>query len=124
MPDARRALGRLGEEVAVRHLRRHGYVIVERNYRCPDGEMDIIARDQGRLAFVEVRARRSTAFGTPEESVTPRKQARLAMVARNYLQEKGLADVEWGIDVVAIEFTPRGTLQRIELIRNAVTECS
>jgi len=124
MPDARRALGRLGEEVAVRHLRRHGYVIVERNYRCPDGEMDIIARDQGRLAFIEVRARRSTAFGTPEESVTPRKQARLAMVARNYLQEKGLADVEWGIDVVAIEFTPRGTLQRIELIRNAVTECS
>jgi putative endonuclease len=114
----------LGEEVAVRHLRRHGYVIVERNYRCPDGEMDIIARDQGRLAFIEVRARRSTAFGTPEESVTPRKQARLAMVARNYLQEKGLADVEWGIDVVAIEFTPRGTLQRIELIRNAVTECS
>ncbi len=122
MPNARRALGQLGEELAVRHLLRLGYVILERNYRCPEGEMDIIARDRERLAFVEVRARRSKAFGTPEESVTPRKQARLATVARSYLQDKGYADVDWGIDVVALEFTPRGTLQRIGLVRNAVME--
>jgi putative endonuclease len=122
VPDARRALGQLGEDLAVRHLQRLGYEILERNYRCPSGEMDIVARDQNRLAFVEVRARRSTAFGTPEESVTPRKQARLALVARSYLEEKGYADVDWGIDVVAIVFTPRGVLQRIGLIRNAVME--
>lgn len=122
MPDARRVLGQLGEELAARHLQRMGYEILERNYRCPSGEMDIIARDQGRMAFVEVRARRSMAFGTPEESVTPRKQTRLALVARCYLQEKGYADVEWGIDVVAVQFTSRGAVQRIELIRNAVTE--
>jgi len=122
MPSSRRALGQLGEELAVRHLQQLGYVILERNYRCPSGEVDIIARDHERLAFVEVRARRGTSFGTPEESVTRRKQMRLVTVARNYLQEQGYADVDWGIDVVAVEFTPRGVLRRIELIRNAVTE--
>lgn len=86
--------------------------------------MDIIARDQERLAFVEVRARRSTSYGTPEESVTPQKQERLANVARTYLEEQGYTDVDWGIDVVAMEFTTRGQLQRIELLRNAVMEMS
>jgi len=124
MTNARRALGQLGEDLAVKHLRRLGYVILERNYRCPTGEIDIIARDQERLAFVEVRARRGTAYGTPEESVTPRKQVRLAAVARHYLQEKGFENVDWGIDVVAVEFTSRGVLKRIECLRNAVTEAS
>lgn len=124
MTNARRALGQLGEDLAAQHLQRLGYVILERNYRCPSGEIDIIARDQERLAFVEVRARRGTAYGTPEESVTPRKQARLAAVARHYLQEKGCEDVDWGIDVVSVEFTSRGVLQRIECLRNAVIEAS
>ena len=124
IPNTRRALGQLGEELAVQHLKSLGYLILKRNYRCQHGEVDIIARDQERLAFVEVRARRGTAFGTPEESVTPRKQERLATVARSYLQETGYADVDWGIDVVAVELTPRGGLRRIELIRNAVVETS
>jgi len=122
VPDSRRALGQLGEDLAVHHLQRLGYIVLERNYRCPQGEVDIIARDGERLAFVEVRARRGTAFGTPKESVTPRKQARLVILARNYLQERGYSDVDWGIDVVAVQLTPRGTLQHIELIRNAVME--
>jgi putative endonuclease len=112
----------LGESLAVRHLQELGYVILERNYRCRDGEVDIVARDGDRLAFVEVRARRTQAYGTPEESVTLRKQERLARVARSYLQENGCADVDWGIDVVALEFTPGGILERLELIRNAVME--
>ncbi len=122
MPDLRRALGQLGEDMAARHLQRLGYVILERNYRCPQGEVDIIARDGERLAFVEVRARRGTAFGTPKESVTARKQARLVTVALNYLQEHSYSDVDWGIDVVALQFTPRGVLQHMEVIRNAVME--
>jgi putative endonuclease len=122
MPDRRRALGQLGEDLATQHLQGLGYVILERNYRCECGEVDIVAQDHGRLAFVEVRARRGTAFGTPEESVTPRKQRRLATVARNYLEEKGLRDVAWGIDVVAVEFTPAGVLRRIDLLRDAVIE--
>jgi putative endonuclease len=122
VPDTRRALGQLGEDIAVRHLQRLGYTVLQRNYRCPHGEVDIIARDQDRLAFVEVRARRGTAFGTPKESVTARKQARLETVARNYLQEHGYSDIDWGVDVVAVQFTRRGTLQHIELIRNAILE--
>lgn len=122
MPDSRRALGQLGEDIAARHLERLGYVILQRNYRCRQGEVDIIARDRDRLAFVEVRARRGTDFGSPKESVTPRKQARLATLARIYLQEHGCSDMDWGIDVVAVQMTPRGTLQHVELIRNAVLE--
>ena len=122
MPDRRRALGRLGEDLAAKHLQNLGYVLLERNYRCEYGEVDIVAQDRERLAFVEVRARRGNAFGTPEESVTPRKQQRLATVARNYLEEKGLSDVAWGIDVVAVEFSPAGVLRRIDLIRDAVME--
>lgn len=122
MRDTRRTLGQRGEDLAVHYLQRLGYVVLERNYRSVDGEVDIIACDNDRLAFVEVRTRRGTAFGSPEESVTPRKQMRLAIVARQYLQEKGYLDVDWGIDVVAVEFTTSGALQRIVLIRNAVTE--
>ena len=106
----------------MRHLQHLGYIVLQRNYRCTEGEVDIIARDQERLAFVEVRARRGTAFGTPKESVTPRKQARLAAVALCYLQEHGYSDVDWGIDVVAVQLTPRGELQYIELVRNAIVE--
>ncbi len=58
-----------------------------------------------------MRARRGTSFGTPEESITPSKQVRLATVARHFLQEKGYSDVDWGIDVVAVQFTPDGVLE-------------
>ena len=95
MRIARRDLGLLGEDLAAQLLQQRGYVILERNYRCPYGEVDIVARDHDRLAFVEVRARRGTSFGTPQESVTPRKQARLAAVARSFLQEKSYSDVDW-----------------------------
>ncbi len=122
MPDARHALGQLGEELAVRYLRQQGYVILERNYRCSYGEVDVVARDRDRLAFVEVRTRRGRAFGSPEESVTPQKQQRLVTVAREYLQAHDYVDADWGIDVVAIEFASRDVLRRIELFRDVVME--
>ena len=122
MPDARHALGQLGEELAVRYLRRQGYAILERNYRCSYGEVDVVARDGDRLAFVEVRARRGRAFGSPEESVTPQKQQRLATVAREYLRAHEYVDVDWGIDVVAVEFASPSSLKRIELFRDVVME--
>jgi putative endonuclease len=120
--DDRRALGRRGEDMAVRHLVEAGYVILERNYRCSQGEMDVIARDGDRLAFVEVRTRRGDSFGTAKDSVSRAKQRRLAAVARSYLQEHALVDVDWGIDVVAIQFVPGGSLRQLELVRNAVSE--
>jgi putative endonuclease len=66
--------GRQGEELAVNHLKRLGYRIICRNYRCSLGEIDIIARHRGVLVFVEVKSRRSEAFGSPKLAITPAKQ--------------------------------------------------
>ena len=103
------------------HLRQQGYVVRERNWRCSVGEIDIVAEDSGCLVFVEVRTRRGREFGTPEESVTPAKQAKLVELAQTYLQEHDW-DGDWRIDVVAVEMSSDGKLLRVELIKNAVTD--
>ena len=113
-------LGQRGEDLAAVHLEERGYVVRERNWRCPAGEVDIVAEDGGCLAFVEVRTRRGRAYGTPEESVTPAKQAKLVELAQTYLQEHSW-EGDWRIDVVAVEMTSRGKLLRVELTQNAVT---
>ncbi len=82
---AKNKLGRTGEEIAVRYLRDHGYRIIGRNWRCRFGELDIIARDNDTLVFVEVKARTKGGFGGPEGAVTQQKQARLIATARCYL---------------------------------------
>lgn len=119
MKGARKKLGQRGEGLAAAHLEERGYVVRERNWRCPVGEVDIVAEDGGCLVFVEVRTRRGRAYGTPEESVTPAKQAKLVEVAQTYLQEHDW-DGDWRIDVVAVEMTSGGRLLRVELIKNAV----
>ncbi|HQG71214.1 MAG: YraN family protein [Rhodoglobus sp.] len=78
---AKDALGRRGEEIAARYLASRGLAIVERNWRCPQGEIDLIARDGGELVFVEVKTRSSVAYGHPLESITPVKLARLRRLA-------------------------------------------
>ncbi len=111
-------LGRWGEGLAVRLLARQGYEVLDRNWRCQAGEVDIVARRDGVYHFVEVRTRRGRDFGTPEESITPAKQARMAAVAECYLAEHGLQDVDWRLDLVAIEVDRRGRLVRAELVEN------
>ena len=113
-------LGQRGEEMAAAYLQQQGYRILERNWRCPVGELDIVAREGEILTFVEVRARRGDRFGTPEESITPAKQARLVELAQTYMQEKGLTDQSWRIDVVAVEIDRGGRAKRLNLIQNAV----
>jgi putative endonuclease len=123
MSNARQALGRWGEELAAKHLAAQGYRILECNYRCGVGEIDIVAQDDAaERVFVEVRTRRGRRYGTPEESVTPAKQEKLIEVAMTYLAEHALYDVNWRIDVVAIELE-RGNnrLLRLNLIKDAVT---
>lgn len=83
-PD-RAALGREGEELACRYLLEHGYTITERNWRTRAGELDIIASSEGFTVFVEVKTRRGTAFGEPEEAVTTRKTRRIRALASEYL---------------------------------------
>jgi len=122
MTNRRRTLGKLGESLAARELERRGYRIVERNWRCPIGEIDLVAEKDGALIFVEVRTRRGSERGTPQESVTPAKQAKLIELAQTYCQQTKGDDRDWRIDVVAVEMSPRGELLRIDVIENAVEE--
>ena len=81
----KRATGTLGEDLAAQYLERAGLAIVERNYRCKAGEIDVVAQDGSELVFAEVRTRSGAAFGTPEESVTARKRRKMAECAFTYL---------------------------------------
>jgi putative endonuclease len=115
-----REVGILGEKIARDFLLHNGYRIVETNYRCPEGEMDIIAQQADTLVFVEVRTRKSRRYGSPEESITPLKKRRLSAVAARYgVEHQGLPD-QWRIDVLAIEMESDGRVSRLELIENAV----
>ena len=122
MPDTRRTLGNRGEELASRKLQSLGYTVRERNWRCSAGELDIVAEKDGALVFIEVRTRRGDRFGTPEESITPAKRAKLIEVAQTYLDEHGENDRNWRINVVAIDIGPRGEVSRMDIIENAIEE--
>jgi len=116
----RRETGALGEKLARDFLKKQGYRILETNYRCPEGEIDIVARQTDTLVFVEVRTKHSLEFGSPEESITRTKMERLRTVAARYQQARSNLPPAWRIDVVAIELDDKGKLSRIELIENAV----
>lgn len=118
--DDRQGLGRRGEELAARHLAAQGYEILARNWRCETGELDLVARDGDCLALVEVRARRGRVLGTPEESITVAKQARLVALAEAYVQEYDWPG-DYRIDVVAVELDRRGRLLRVAHYENAIT---
>lgn len=120
MTRRRVELGRLGETLAANVLVTKGYRLIERNYRCPLGELDIVTAKGDILVFVEVRTRRGQQFGTPEESITTKKKEHLIAAAQSYLQDKQLGDVDWRIDVVAVELDAHGTLLRIDVLENAV----
>jgi len=118
----RRDTGILGEKIARDFLKKRGYHILETNYRCPRGEIDIIARHKDYLVFIEVRTKRSLDFGSPEESITWVKKERLKTTALQYLQSHRNLPPLWRIDIVAIELDEKGKPSRIELIDNAVGE--
>lgn len=117
----RRDTGILGEKIARHFLTRRGYHILETNYRCPHGEIDIIARHQDYLVFIEVRTKRSLKFGSPEESITPAKKEKMVATAWHYQQSRDKPASLWRIDTVAIELNWKGMPLRIELIENAIT---
>jgi len=112
--------GTRGETLAAQALERRGYEIVERNWRCQGGEIDLVARDGDVWVFVEVKLRGAGAFGTPEEAIDARKQARLLHAVQMYLAEHELDDAAVRIDVVAIELAPSGKVRRMALYQDAV----
>jgi len=97
--DNRRSLGDRGEALAAASLRKQGYKILERNYRTPLGEIDLIARHRGALVFIEVKTRTSNRFGAGQDAVHHGKQARLRKLADYYLKQKRLGEVTIRFDV-------------------------
>ncbi len=116
--------GVLGENLACDFLAKNGYRVIERNYRCREGEIDIIAQQGETLVFVEVRSKTGGAYGSPEESITAVKMQKLRQVADHYVQNRpGLPEAR-RIDVVAVRLGRGGRVRRIEIIENAVEGAS
>jgi putative endonuclease len=117
----RKELGDAGEKLAKDFLKKKGYKIRDTNFRCREGEIDIIARKKGCLVFVEVRTKTSSSFGSPEESVTLAKKEKLIASALAYLNSHKDLPKSWRIDFVAVELDQNGKATRIELIENVLS---
>ena len=113
-----KSLGERGEEIAVAYLKGQNFIIVERNFRCKAGEVDIVARDGKTLVFVEVKARRSLSFGPPQLAVTPFKQRQISKAALTWLAKNNLFGASARFDVLAI-LLPDHEVPVIDHIRNA-----
>jgi putative endonuclease len=100
---ARQALGRWGEDLAAAHYRRHDFEILDRNWRCPQGELDLVVRAGRLVVFCEVKTRRSAAFGAAAEAVDHRKQVRLRRLAAAWLAAHDVRGVDVRFDVAAID---------------------
>lgn len=118
---SRRRLGAWGESVAALHLEAKGYQILARNWRCRRGEIDLVAQAGQTLVFAEVKTRRGRDLGTPEEGVTIHKARKLLKLAQHYLLAHDIDDIDWRIDIVAVELDRAGKLLRCEHIENAIT---
>jgi len=116
----RKELGNTGEKLARDFLKKKGYKIRDTNFRCREGEIDIVAEKKGCLVFVEVRTKASSGFGSPEESVTFAKKEKLIASALTYLNNHQNLPESWRIDFVAVELDQKGKATRIELVENAI----
>jgi putative endonuclease len=119
-PQAR--LGASGERLAAHLLETQGYRLVANNWRCIYGELDLIAEDGPELVFVEVKTRRGSRLGSPEEAITAAKRQRLILAAQSYLAESGAEQRPYRFDVVAIELGLDGQVGAVRLHRRAIPE--
>lgn len=117
MTHQRQDFGRLGESLAERHLRDQGYEIVCRNYRTRFGEIDIIAKDRATIVFVEVKSRRSIAYGSARSAITPQKRRKMSMLALYYLKATRQTSARARFDVVTI--CSGGGKPNVDVIKNA-----
>ncbi|HHW00039.1 MAG TPA: YraN family protein [Clostridiaceae bacterium] len=118
----KRAFGSSGEQRAIEYLKSSGYEIITVNYRYGRlGEIDIIARDGEYICFVEVKTRSSTAYGTPAEAVTRRKQDRIKKLAQIFISQNSLYDINMRFDIIEIFISKdiNGSASYINLIKNA-----
>ena len=105
---AKDALGRFGEDIAARHLEEDGFVVLDRNWRCEIGEIDIVARDGDVLVLCEVKTRSSLRHGTPFEAITERKLHRLERLGMRGMRERGVRPTRMRVDIVSVLAPPDG----------------
>jgi putative endonuclease len=103
MVNRNQRFGQQGEELAVKHLKKNGYKIIERNFRTRVGEIDIIARHKGQIVFAEVKTRRAGRYGHPKQAVTLSKQRKISMAALAYLKMHDAVETSARFDVVTIQ---------------------
>ena len=119
MDHSRLSVAKIGESLAVKHLKTRGCEILARNYRALRGEIDLIVQDGEFTVFVEVKTRRSLKFGLPQAAVTWQKQRQISKVALAYLQTQNLLDAPCRFDVIAIHLSPQLELLHLEQIESA-----
>lgn len=119
MTTDRKILGALGERLAVAHLKKMGYKILEVNYRCKLGEVDIIAYGDNTYIFIEVKTRTGILFGRPIEAINHKKQDHMVRVALSYIKAKGLAQCNYRFDAVEVLFEGK-KLSEIQHIKNII----
>jgi putative endonuclease len=117
MTKERQDLGAFGEDLALREVKRLGYKCIARNYRCPLGEIDLIAKERDSLVFIEIKTRRGRTTGYAKEAITSRKRRQLSKVALAYMKSNNCCDVKSRFDVVVISL--KGGKKEIEVIQNA-----
>ncbi|MBW6437915.1 YraN family protein [Actinoplanes hulinensis] len=115
MTTQRRAVGAYGERLAARHLQDSGLILLQRNWRCSDGEVDLILRDGDDLVFCEVKTRRTATFGPPAAAVGHRKVRRLRRLAARWLTETGVRGGSVRFDVVEVMPQPRGATRLVHI---------
>jgi len=120
-PDHRKSLGKRGESIAAEFLEEQGYTILERNYRTPYGEIDLISKKNNSIVFIEVKTRASSTLGPPEISITRRKAEHMRDAAEYYIQQHPNLNNDWRIDVVALQIQSADTPPKIEHFENAIS---
>jgi len=117
LSDYKKRVGNKGESIAEDYLKRKGYEIIHRNYRCRLGEIDIIAKDDDTIVFIEVRTKQNRNYGTPQDSVTPMKMDKISKTALSFIQGKNLTGFSYRFDFIAVTYSQGKP--NIEHIENA-----
>jgi len=122
MKYSTREIGRLGEKIAEKFLISRKFRILNKNFSCPLGEIDIVARQDGHIIFVEVKTRTSNTFGFPLEAITIRKKKHILRNCFYYLKKYGLFDKPYRVDAIGIMLDTKGGLQTLTHIKNAIQD--
>lgn len=120
MHELNKVIGDIGEEIAKEYLKKNNYTIIERNFRCKFGEIDIIAKNEKCFCFIEVKTRHGIYYGTPAQAVNQSKQHKIIMCAQFYiLKMQHYENFNYRFDVVEIVLNKSNRIKNIDLIKNA-----